>query len=332
MKFIYMTDPHIRGGSPSTRLDDYSETILGKVSNWLEIGNELGVDFFLCGGDIFDSPHTSNRVVKRFIELLDKGLGGKELFFVWGNHDVHGWNPNTAIDTSMGLVASFYENVTVLSKEPTKREYDGVTVSLTGVSSYAMLDKDVEDDGEIIEHRSRDYILKEKSADVDIHVVHGYLSLVPILEDIPHTVVSDMKETKADFTLTGHEHTGFPPQVLEDGRVICNPGALGRVFASITEMNRMPQYFLGEYKDGKVSFKLIPCPVARSGDDIMDRKALDEKKKQEILLKEAKGDIKEILSTINVEKVDLDAVLQTFKGKVEEKYYDEAIKRLEEQS
>ena len=333
VKFIYMTDPHVKGSNPSSRTDDFPETILKKIEDWFEEGVRRNVDFYLCGGDILDSARVSNRTIDKVVQLFDKYLKqqGKEMFFVWGNHDIFAWNPNTAIDTSLGLVVKYFSDITVLSNVPTLREYNGVTVSLTGVSSYSRLDKDKYVEDEMVEHRSVDYIVDEKKADIDIHVVHGYLSTKEVLEEIPHTLTKDIMVTEANFTLSGHEHTGFPPIPINDKQVICNPGALGRVFASRTEMNRMPQYFYGEAdKDGNISYELIQCPIALLGEQVMDRKTLDEKAIQEKILSEARGDIEEVLKEINVEQVDLKSVLQAFEETVEEKYYKEAMKRMEE--
>lgn len=332
--FLYMTDPHIKGTNPSTRTDDFTDTIFRKVEDFFVVGEEMDVDFYMCGGDIVDSPYSSNRIVERLGGLFSRYLSDeKEMFFVWGNHDVFAWNPKTAIDTPLGLFQRFYSPLVLLTEEPTLREYNGVTVSMTGVSSYARLDKDIlGDDGEMIRHRSEDYMLTKKSGDVDIRVIHGFLSTKELLEDIPHTVVDTMKETEANLTLTGHEHTGFPPVTIGENKVVCNPGALGRVFASHTEINRMPQLLHGTvYEDGRVEVKLLQSRIAREGDEVMDRSALDEKKVKERILEEAKGNIREVLASVEVESVSLDKVIQSFKDRVEERHYNEAVRRLEEQ-
>lgn len=323
-----MTDPHVKGGNPSTRTDEFPETIFAKIEEWLQNGIKEEVDFFVCGGDIVDSPYTSNRVIERLGRLFNKYLqpNNKELFIVWGNHDVFGWNPNTAIDTSLGLLQRFSSNIIVMNRETTLRDYNGVRVSLTGVSSYARLDKDTPE-----RHRSEDYIVDKKVADVDIHVVHGYLSMRELLDDIPHTLVSDISSTKANFTLTGHEHTGFPPMYFDNERVVCNPGALGRVFASKTEINRMPQYLMCNWEDGKVNIAAIQSPIALKGEEVMDRSTIDKKAIRERILEEAQGDIREVLQKVNVETVDLNTVMRSFKGKVEERFYEEAIRRLEKE-
>lgn len=329
IKFLYMTDPHIKGKSPSTRTDDFSLTMEQKIIDFFNYGHEQNVDFFMCGGDFVDSPYTSARFAKRIGRLFKKHLRGKELFFVWGNHDMVAWNPNTIDDTSFGLFQAFADEMILLTSEPLIRSYNGQEIELSGVSSYARLDRDIADDNEeILEHRSRDYIVTRNHRP-RIHVVHGYLSPKPILDDIPHTVIGDMKATEASITLTGHEHTGFPVTKLDNG-LVYNPGALGRVFASHTEMNRMPMYALCTiHDDGTPEIEPVRCRVAKPGEDVMNRDLLDEKKLKEQILLETKGSIREVLSQISIENVDLRSIITRFEGEVRKEVYDETKRRLE---
>ena len=38
INFLFMTDPHVSGTRPSTRTDDFPETILRKIENFFEVG------------------------------------------------------------------------------------------------------------------------------------------------------------------------------------------------------------------------------------------------------------------------------------------------------
>lgn len=328
IKFLYMTDPHAKGKSPSTRVDDFPSTIERKINNFFELGHELNVDFFACGGDWVDSAYTSTKYSKRLGQLIKRGARDKEIFYVWGNHDIIAWNPSTIDETSFGLFESFFDNMVLLSKEPTFRTFSGQRIALTGTSSYAQLDRHILKDEEIIAHRSRDYIIEEEYGCPLINIIHGYLSPKSILDDIPHTVIEEMKHTKATITLTGHEHTGFPVTQIDNG-LVYNPGALGRVFASHTEMNRMPKYALCTiHDDGRPEITPIQCPVAEEGHTVMDRTALDEKKAREELLVQAKGNIQEVLQKINIQGVDLRVIMERFRSDVKQNVYQEAMRRL----
>lgn len=325
---MYMTDPHMKGKSPSTRTDDYPSTIHAKVTNWFQMGHELGADFFLCGGDFFDSPYVSEEYVIHVGKMFERELKGKQLYGIWGNHDVIGWNPKTITKTAIGVFQAFSKHFTILTREPTVLEFRGQKVSLTGVSSHAQLDRHIlDEEGNIIEHRSRDWVVEEVNGP-HVHVVHGFLSPKPVLDTIPHTLIEEMKHTKASITLGAHEHTGFPV-VKTDHGFVYNPGSLGRVFASHSEMNRMPMYALCTiHDDGTPEIQPIQCPIARVGHEVMDRTLLDEKKAKEALLEQAKGDIREILKGINIKGIDLNVIMNGYQETTRPEVFDEAKRRL----
>lgn len=331
INFLFMTDPHVSGTRPSTRTDDFPETILRKIENFFEVGAQLGVDFYLCGGDIVNSALTSTKTVEKLGVIFDKHLKdkGKKMYMIWGNHDVFSYNPNTAIDTALGLHVRFSDSIEVVDRQPTTINVNGVNVDISGVHSYARLDKDVEDEhGNIIRTKELDYIVKKTNP--RIHMVHGYLSTKERLEDIPHTLVENILETEADFTLTGHEHTGFP--IIEhDGKIICNPGSLGRVFASHTEMKRMPQFFHGWFDDDmKPHGQLLQCKIAVDGELVFNRQLLDEQKRTEQILKNMQQDLRSSLASIeNIESISLIDVVDRLKDTVQPDIYKEAKRRLE---
>lgn len=329
IKFMYMTDPHTKGKSPSTRTDDYPSTIEAKIINWFQMGHELGVDFFMCGGDFFDSPFTSSEYVTKIGKMFERELKGKQLYGIWGNHDIQGYNPKTVSKTPIGVFQAFSPYFTILTREPTIIEKDGQKIGLTGVSSYSQLDKHILDDaGNIVEHRSRDWVVTEDYSFPIVHVVHGFLSPKPMLDTIPHTLIEEMIHTKAAITLGAHEHGGFPVTKTRYGWVY-NPGALGRVFASHAEMNRMPMYALCTiHDDGTPEIQPIQCPIAKLGHEVMDRTKLDEKRAQEALLEQAKGDIREIIRNIDIRKLNLRDIVYSFKDTTKPAVFAEVERRL----
>lgn len=329
IRFMYATDPHMKGKSPSTRTDDYPSTIEAKMRNWFQMGHELGVDFFLCGGDFFDSPHTSDEYVIHVGKMIERELRGKHLYGIWGNHDIQGWNPKTVTKSAIGVFQTFSPYFSILTREPTVIENGKYRIGLTGVSSYAQLDRHILDvEGNIIEHRSRDWVVTEDYGMPIVHTAHGFLSPKPVLDTIPHTVIEEMRHTKATITLGAHEHTGFPITKIDNG-LVGNPGALGRVFASHSEMNRMPKYYLCTIHDnGAPEIKPIQCPIARIGHEVMDRTALDEKKAKEAILEQAKGDISLILEGIDIRGIDLSAIMNSYRETTRPEVFSEAKRRL----
>lgn len=326
IQFVYYTDPHAKGVSPSTRIDDFPRTVEAKLQDIFAYGHEQNVDFFACSGDFVDSPYVSASYMSRLGEIL--ASAGKPHYYTWGNHDMMAWNPSTIQDTTIGLFAKFQKDFHLLTKEPTYVTFNGQEIALTGVSAYASLDRTITVDGKEL-HRSRDYIVKKQRDVPHVHIVHGFLSPRPILEDIRHTVVSEIEDTEADLTLTGHDHNGFPLIVLPNGQQVINPGGLSRVFASHSEMNRMPQFLhVVISDDGSITVKPIQSRIALKGHEVMDRSLLDEKKMKEELLKATKGSLKEVLAKVNIEKIDLKTIVSRFKEDIEPEIYEEVTRRL----
>lgn len=330
IRWIYSTDWHFKGKSPETRTDDYPATIEAKIRDFFRTGHELKVDGFLGGGDYFDSAFTSAEVVTRLGKIIREETKGKNFFGIWGNHDVQGWNPNTVKRTPIGVMQEFSDCFHILDRTPTVFEANGMKVNLTGVSAYAQLDSHILDEnGEIVQHRARDWIVEKTDGTPHIHIGHGYLSPKPVLETIRHTVIDEMKHTKATITLGAHEHTGFPVIKTDHGYVY-NPGALGRVKASHEEMNRMPKYALVTiHADGTGEIQPIPCRVAEPGTDVMDRSVIDAKKEKEAKIKASKDNIRDVLKGMNLKGVDLEVIYESYREKTRPEVFEETGRRLQ---
>lgn len=330
IKWGFMTDPHAKGVKPSTRTDDFSETIKQKLREFFRAGHAAGVDFFINGGDLFDSPYTTPSFVIEIGQLIEEELKGKPFFYVLGNHDLIGYSPKTVSTTAYGVMLTFLSNAIALEPTPTRYEFNGQAIYLSGVHSYSQLDRTiVVDDVEL--HRSRDYVIDDVLDAPSIHVVHGYLSPKPILDDIPHTVVAEMAHTKATFTLTGHEHTGFAPIETAHG-LIYNPGATGRVFASRVEMNRMPRFAICACDPDVPGYaptiqpEIYPCAVR--GELVFDVEAIDARNKHRAVLQAVKGNLSTALQSTDIKQLSLKDMLDKMKDQTDPVIFDEARDRI----
>ena len=70
MKFLFFTDTHIRATNPTSRLDNYIETVEKKFMEVKDIINKNKVDFVLHGGDFFDRPDVPVKIVGKFANIL----------------------------------------------------------------------------------------------------------------------------------------------------------------------------------------------------------------------------------------------------------------------
>ena len=316
MRILYFTDTHIRGTNPKNRKDDFAHTLENKLLEILDIIKVKKIDYIIHGGDLFDRPDISISIVNKFARILK--LIKIPFYIVCGNHDIFGHNPLTMNRTILGLLNEL-DFLTVIEKEQKIILNDGTTkVQLTG-QPYVY---DIDD----IANR-KCYILNDIDDDVDfsIHVVHGMLLDKPFIKGIPYTLIDDIKETKADITLSGHYHAGFKT-IQIDNKYFINPGSLVRITNSLAEIERKPQVVLLNLTD-KIEIEYIALSSALDGEQVLDRSEIEKNVFRSERLYEFKQTID---SALDFEKMDINDVLievSTSEG-VSEDVKSEAIRRI----
>lgn len=273
IRFLFFTDTHVRGNSPSSRLDDFPKTIIRKIKYIGELGRQLEVDGYIHGGDWLDRPDVSYSILSELVQALEEFK--KPIYSVLGNHDIYGYNPSTYERTALSVLGAC-KFITRLSKTPIIIEKDGTKVSLTGRDSDFELDKNGN-----IEH----YVnIADVPGAVKINTIHGFLCKNE-WPNVPCTTIDSILHTPADITLTGHEHSGF--EVVErNGKLFCNMGALARVSCSVGDVNREVKVALITVDGSRFKIDLIPLPIdiARPANEVLDRdKLLQEKEHQKQL-------------------------------------------------
>jgi DNA repair exonuclease SbcCD nuclease subunit len=332
-KMFYSTDWHWTLQTPEARLDNYAESLEMEIRSFFQMGMDLDCDCYGVGGDFVDSAFLRPRSIIRLGEIIRQELqrSQKKLYYILGNHDLDAYNPNSITNTAFGVFLKFCDDSMVhLSRTPLIVNHEnGHPVALSGVDSYSLIDKNVYNEAnEVILPRSRDWVVAADVGIPRIHMAHGFLSPKPILDSIPHTTIEEMRHTTATVTLGAHEHGGFPITKIDNG-LVCNPGALGRVFATLSEMQRMPQFMMVSiYPDGTPDLMLYKCPVSAPGDLIMNRDALDEKKAREAFLTQVRGNVEGVMEDINISAVDLRLIMGRYKENTRPAVYREAERRL----
>ena len=149
---------------------------------------------------MFDRPDISVSIVGNFASILNEIK--VPIYIICGNHDIYGHNPNTINRTMLGLLNTL-NIVKVIEENDIIYLYkNGIKVQLTGQPYIYNIDN---------QSNKSKYIVESIGEDVDyaIHMVHGMLLNKPFIKGIPYTLIDDIKETKADITLSGHYHSGF---------------------------------------------------------------------------------------------------------------------------
>lgn len=115
---------------------------------------------------------------------------------------------------------------------------------------------------------------------VTIHLAHGLVVEQAPGFDLRCTPLSRLK-TSADVLCVGDYHPGIGIQTVGKTRVI-NPGALGRLAASASDMERQIQVAMIEIdQDGNIDTSLIPLTSARPGHEVLSREHLEAEAERE---------------------------------------------------
>lgn len=308
MRLLYFGDKHERVTSPESRLDDFRETQRRKTQEIIEIGKRYGVKGFLQPGDFFDSPNPPLDFMAEVMEqwtgcnlfdVISQMVAGAitqeealqavknyiPIIGVAGNHELFGGNLKTLPKTAIGIM-----NKLGLIRFATKDNpyffytEDGLKVAITGTHYHIDIDHPDHID---------DYIVDEKLGDYHIHIVHGMLSDKNMGKHIRHTLVDQIRHTKADLTISGHDHIGFPLVEL-DGKYFINPGAPVRMSNDLKEISRIPQVLLIDItKANGLRLKLIPLQSAQKGELVLSRRKIIERKRREERLEEFKKAVRD---------------------------------------
>ncbi|MBM7556026.1 metallophosphoesterase [Halanaerobacter jeridensis] len=265
MKLLVVNDTHIRGTTPSRRVDNFKETLLDKLKEVQQIAEKEEADMVLHSGDLFDRPDTAPSIVSEFVKLLrDFSM---PIYIVAGNHDLYGHNPETLPRTMLGLlVASGIVNL--IGENGIIREKDNIKLQLTGRSFDYTLDN---------KNTTAYEVEKREDVDYALHLVHGMLLDKPVFED-GYTLIEDI-ETEADITITGHYHLGYGIKEFNNSYFL-NPGSIVRISADLKEIARMPQVALIDLKD-EINIELMTLDSAQQGEEVLDRSELEKQKFRE---------------------------------------------------
>jgi DNA repair exonuclease SbcCD nuclease subunit len=254
--FVFVTDSHVRGTSPVSRIDNSFQTVLDKLTWVVQESNRLCVDAIIHGGDLFDSPNPSEDVAGRVAGVLR--LARMPVFVVPGNHDLFGYNIRSLAQTKLGLL----ERAGVL--RIICREFGPISVGdflIQGQEYHSSIDHG----------RPDDWLHPSLIDGIKVLVYHGMLLERSPGFDMPHTLISQADQwTNANLILAGHYHPGWAP-VINSQRRFYNPGSLFRNDASIGNRTRMPKILhVKSTSASTAAYTVTPIAVpALPGDEVI---------------------------------------------------------------
>ncbi|WP_062750620.1 metallophosphoesterase family protein [Shouchella tritolerans] len=314
--FLYFTDTHIRGTAPKNRLDAFPETMKQKLTEIMAIADREQVDVLLHGGDVFDRPDLSPSTVGQFAQIFREAPA--PIYTISGNHDTFGHNPETVSRTMLGLLDAFGIMKLVHPGKPILIEKAGVRVQVSGQPYHYELDQR--------DPKLDYYPINETEADAMIHLVHSMLVEKALPDGIPHTLIDHIWGTSADVILTGHYHTGFGIKE-QNGKFICNPGAIARINNHWTEVERLPKVIIGTVTKEGITLREETLTVAQKGSDVLDRAYVEKASHQEEKLHAFVQQVREQADFQTLQMGEIIRELASLQG-VEDKVKQEALRRM----
>ena len=295
MRLLFFTDSHIRGTTPKSRKDDFTDTLERKFNEIVQIIDKENIDYVIHGGDLFDRPDVSISLVTKFAKILNTIK--VPIYIISGNHDIFGHNPKTLNRTMLGLISELNVLNIINENEKVFLEKDKIKIQLTGQPYTYDIDNP---------NDKSHYIVREvvDGVDYSINIVHGMLLDKPFIKGVPYTLVDDIKSTLADITLSGHYHSGFE-KVEIDGKYFLNPGSIVRVSNSLREIKRKPKVVIIDLKE-KIDISYRYLTTALNGEQVLDRKEIE----NSIYRRERMYEFKQTIdNAMSFEKMDINDVL-----------------------
>ncbi|MGI6647835.1 MAG: metallophosphoesterase [Bacillota bacterium] len=259
MRFLYFTDSHCRGTSPTNRKDNYVSSLMLKLKEVAFLAQEWEVTAILHGGDLWDLPNPSLSVADSYLSQLE--AAGVPIYVIAGNHDLHRQDLSSIPYTMLGLQAAQGRLRIINSRDRLYFQNSNVRVQITGQPYHLEIDR--RDPG-------LDYCVTKQDCDYAIHLVHGNLMAGCDFPGSIHTHFSQVYKTEADLTLVGHMHFGFPDYFYE-GKWFINIGALARLTNHLEEFKRTLQVLLIDLSLGHTELRKLPLKSVLPANRVLDR-------------------------------------------------------------
>lgn len=211
MKFLFLTDSHIKGKNPVSRNGDYYNEVRTKINEAIRIAGQYDCDCIIHGGDLFDSPLVSNIMVDDFVDDVEQS--GIPWYIVWGNHDMIGHNKELSKASALAHIfrrSKAIKHIDVLSGYTNEEDSRGpITEYIKGYDYFHNIEEDIRVNG-----------LKAgmEKAKFKMAIVHALITPKPFHPQVLHVVAKDI-ETNYDLVLCGHYHC-----VSDDTQILTENG------------------------------------------------------------------------------------------------------------
>lgn len=211
---LFIGDPHVAASPPGYRIDQYGETILGKLAFCLELAAREGYLPVILG-DLFHLPRNNpNHLLVELMELFDP----YKPWVLVGNHDKH--EARLTRDVSLAVLQAAGVIRVMAAAGPVAKVRVCNQVVLIGASpDWTPLPT-------VLEKGDADYVVWLSHHDLRFPDYEGGRFALKELPGI-------------DLVVNGHLHTPKPPVRL--GQTLWyNPGSISRLTRSLITQTRQP--------------------------------------------------------------------------------------------
>jgi predicted phosphodiesterase len=233
MKFIFLSDTHIRATAPEGRTDDFLSAQWAKWKFIFKTARQRGVRAILQAGDLFNEPAPSYSLVYEFASLLNQ-YPDIDFITIPGQHDLY-MRSTDLKRTAMGLLSSFGVLEVAV---PGGWAYENVAIFGAGWG--------IEPNRSVI------------AGDINILLVHDMIGDKPLYPGHKLTDAESYLRTFNEFQIiiTGDYH--YPYRIEDGERVILNTGCLLRMTRLERDKLRRPHFYIWDSVTNELERVSIP--------------------------------------------------------------------------
>lgn len=248
MKVLFLGDPHFDSQTPISRIDNYAETSIKKLSEIRQLALDNDVSHVMTTGDFFDKVQVSfaylNNLVQELRKFKEDGLT------VWssiGNHDLPYNNMSYFKNTPLNVLFNS-GLVKHIKKVNVFKNFNVYGIDFTKHEEVKNIKVDDKKRSILIQHYATDNTVPGESID---------------LKDIEHF----------DFVVSGHDHAYYKPLKLETGCMVLRPGSLLR--RTKEEYNLSRDIVLYLFDSEKEVMKEVKLPNVKPAKEIFKDEVFD---------------------------------------------------------
>lgn len=303
VRLSFFTDLHLRGQGPSSRKDNYPQSILNKLQFCLQRSSEKA-DIALFGGDFCHSYKlVSDDVKEKAIKIFDNNLKIPFLY-TWGQHDLNGKDYETRHGSTKAFIlrqaSRIVNNIEeVPSGKDKVLEINGLKIGFVGCPSGF----------DPIKWSKRMSKKKTEGLDCRIAIVHHLLTSESTEWLVP---IDDFDGSGFDAVVCGDLHYGFAPFRADYGCLFLNPGSLARTQKTVHALSReIRGVDILVKEDGSVGYEFWPVECALSVEEIFnpDSPIIEEEIEKQYKVEEETettfDEVVDALNCISVSKIDV---------------------------